>query len=54
MIEHVYQLWVILENGGNAPKTSTLGCPVAKAQTLLNKMKREEYVGAHRYEAVLT
>lgn len=30
------------------PKPGRIICPVAEARALLNKLKREEYVGTHR------
>ena len=30
------------------PKTGTVVCPIAEAQAFINKLKREEYVGARR------
>ena len=34
------------------PKTDTVICPVAEAQALLNKIKREEYVGTQRCKPI--
>ena len=41
-----------LESGRRPLKLGTVICPIAEAQALLNKLKREEYVGPHRSGSV--
>lgn len=36
------------------PKSSTVICPIAEAQVLLNKIKEEGYVGISRFESCST
>lgn len=37
-----------LKSGRRPLKLGTVICPIAEAKVLLNKLKREGYVGAHR------